>query len=161
MKGWSDVLKKENLVVLLLAGILLLVIAMPVKEKEGEETEEQTKKQETVTVGSDTCVWQEQQQERLQNMLMEAEGVGKTHVFITFENSGEILVEKDGEETVFEKDAKGNQTPWIAQEKYPKVSGVLVIAQGGDSPTVVQNIQEAVQALFQVEAHKIKVMKMK
>ena len=82
-------------------------------------------------------------------------------VFITFENSGEILVEKDGEETIFEKDAKGNQTPWIAQEKYPKVSGVLVIAQGGDSPVVVQNIQEAVQALFQLEAHKIKVMKMK
>ena len=70
-------------------------------------------------------------------------------------------MEKDGEETIFEKDAKGNQTPWIAQEKYPKVSGVLVIAQGGDSPVVVQNIQEAVQALFQLEAHKIKVMKMK
>ena len=159
MKRWSEVLKKENLVILLLAGILLLIIAMPVKEKEGEETETQNEKKESVPVESDVLVWQEQLQVQLQNLLMEAEGVGKTHVFITFENSGEILVEKDGEETIFEKDAKGNQTPWIAQEKYPKVSGVLVIAQGGDSPVVVQNIQEAVQALFGVDTHKIKVMK--
>ena len=89
MKRWSEVLKKENLVILLLAGILLLIIAMPVKEKEGEETETQNEKKESVPVESDVLVWQEQLQVQLQNLLMEAEGVGKTHVFITFENSGE------------------------------------------------------------------------
>ena len=34
------------------------------------------------------------------------------------------------------------------------------MAEGGDDPGVVQNITEAVMALFGVEAHKIKVMKM-
>lgn len=42
-----------------------------------------------------------------------------------------------------------------------KVSGVLIAAQGADEPVVVREIQEAVQALFQVEPHKIKVMKRK
>ena len=56
MKRWSEVLKKENLVILLLAGILLLIIAMPVKEKEGEETETQNEKKES-TVGSMPFFW--------------------------------------------------------------------------------------------------------
>ncbi len=57
------------------------------------------------------------------------------------------------------KDSKGNQEPYLSNERYPKISGVVVVAEGG-KVHVIQNIQEAVQALFQVEAHKIKVMKM-
>jgi stage III sporulation protein AG len=37
---------------------------------------------------------------------------------------------------------------------------VLVAAQGADRPVIVQKIKEAVMALFQLEAHKIKIMKM-
>ena len=40
-----------------------------------------------------------------------------------------------------------------------EIEGVVVIADGGDNAVVVQNITEAVQALFGVEAHKIKIMK--
>ena len=47
----------------------------------------------------------------------------------------------------------------MSNESYPKISGVVVVAEGGEDPHVIQNIHEAVQALFQVEAHKIKVMK--
>ena len=41
----------------------------------------------------------------------------------------------------------------------PEIEGVVVIADGGDNAVVVQDITEAVQALFGVEAHKIKIMK--
>lgn len=41
------------------------------------------------------------------------------------------------------------------------ISGVLIAAEGADQPVIVQNIQQAVMALFQIEAHKIKIMKMK
>ena len=87
-------------------------------------------------------------------------GIGKTDVFVTFEDTGERVVEKDGTDTVYSKDSKGNQEPYLSNERYPKISGVVVVAEGGEDPHVIQNIQEAVQALFQVEAHKIKVMKM-
>ena len=70
------------------------------------------------------------------------------------------MVEKDGTDTVYSKDSKGNQEPYLSNERYPKISGVVVVAEGGEDPHVIQNIQEAVQELFQVEAHKIKVMKM-
>ena len=49
----------------------------------------------------------------------------------------------------------------MSSEIYPEIRGVLVIAKGGDDPALVQQIQEAVMALFHVDAHKIKVLKMK
>ena len=42
-----------------------------------------------------------------------------------------------------------------------EVRGVLIAAEGASDPVVVQKIQQAVMALFQIEAHKIKIMKMK
>ena len=40
------------------------------------------------------------------------------------------------------------------------MEGVLVVAEGGGDAKIVKNISDAVLALFSVEAHKIKVVKM-
>lgn len=62
--------------------------------------------------------------------------------------------------TVYEGDGGGTSgTPYITKELTPVVEGVVVIAQGGDDAVAVQNITEAVQALFEIDTHKIKVMK--
>ena len=42
-----------------------------------------------------------------------------------------------------------------------EVTGVLVAAQGAGSAVTVQNIQQAIMALFQIDANKIRIMKMK
>ena len=49
----------------------------------------------------------------------------------------------------------------MVSEIYPQIRGVVVVAQGGDDPVIVKQIQEAVMALFHMDAHKIKVLKMK
>ena len=157
MKLIPEMLKKEQIVVVLLAGILLLIIAMPVKKK---DTEEQTVQSAPSSETSQKTNYEDRLQQRLKEVLAEVKGIGKTDVFVTFEDTGERVVEKDGTDTVYSKDSKGNQEPYLSNERYPKISGVVVVAEGGEDPHVIQNIQEAVQALFQVEAHKIKVMKM-
>ena len=157
MRGFPDKLKKEYLAVALLVGILCLILAIPVKKETINETNTAIEeKSEDLKEGA----WQEQIQARLQNMLNASEGAGETKVFLTFENSWENVVEKDENQTVFQKDATGIQTPYVKMLKYLNISGVLILAKGADIPVVVQNIQEAVQALFQVEDHRIKVMKM-
>ena len=42
-----------------------------------------------------------------------------------------------------------------------EVTGVLIVAEGADNSVTVRKIQEAVMALFQIDAHKIRIMKMK
>ena len=43
----------------------------------------------------------------------------------------------------------------------PEVEGVLVVAEGADSSVVKKNITEAVEVLFGIDAHRIKVGKKK
>ncbi|HJC64009.1 MAG TPA: stage III sporulation protein AG [Candidatus Blautia merdavium] len=156
MKPLQELMKKEKLAVILLTGLLLLIVALPVREEDKEE--EQTLPQKEQEAGEQD--WQEKMEARLTKVLEQVEGVGKTEVFLTCEGTEQKVVEKDENSTVYEKDAKGNQSPYVTTEVYPRVTGVLVVAQGGGDPVTVQKIQEAVEALFQVEAHKIKVMKM-
>lgn len=154
----KGILRKENLAVILLVGVLLLIISLPVKDSgEDEEGAQNSEVQNSTDTAQD---WQSRTEKHLAQILGQVNGVGKVEVFLTCESTEKRIVEKDETDTVYEKDAKGNQSPYVASEEYPKVIGVLVAAQGGDNPVVVKNIQEAVQVLFQVEAHKIKVMKM-
>ena len=123
-------------------------------------------------------------EKRVADALECVEGVGKTEVVITLKSSGQKVIEKDqisnsrttteedsaggtrGEKegetektSIYEQREDGSQTPYVSREMLPEVEGVAVIAEGGDHPVVVQNITEAIQALFGIEAHKIKIMK--
>ena len=49
--------------------------------------------------------------------------------------------------------------PYISKELSPQIEGVVVIAEGGADSVVRQNITEAVQALFGIDTHKIRIMK--
>ena len=99
------------------------------------------------------------------------DGAGKVRVMITFQDSGKAVVEKDltksgtelnssqyQEASVYEE-TDGRQ-PFISQQKLPSIEGVLVIAQGAGNSAVKKDILESVMALFPIEAHKIKIVKM-
>lgn len=47
----------------------------------------------------------------------------------------------------------------MSKELSPKIEGVVVIADGGENAVVKENISSAVQALFDIEPHKIRIMK--
>lgn len=166
---------KEQWIILILAGILLLVIAMPTEKTltQAEEIEET----EDISVTTDDYV--ENMERRLENALEQVEGVGKTTVMITLASSSEKIIEKDTESRSSTSTSADNESsntsdvseqsvysslsdgdiPYVKQELSPVIEGVLVIAEGGDDAVVKQNITEVVQALFGVDTHKIRVMK--
>lgn len=187
-KLMQKIMAKDRLVIILLVGILLVVIAIPTKEKSGHE-ENVTEEAEVMTEDSDR--YTEYIERHLENVLSKVEGVGKVEVMLTLKTSAEKVIEKDKEtsgESVKEEDSQGGvrttlnnsssettvytgedesiandgggQTPYVIKEISPEVEGVIVIAEGGDNPVVIQNISEAVQALFGVDTHKIKIMKL-
>lgn len=182
-------LKKDQLLILLLAGILLIVIAVPVSPEEEPEREKAKESGKTLDEaeaaeegGGES--YESRQERRLKEALEQVEGVGKAEVMITLKAGTEKVVEKDtpsSAQSTEERDAQGgtrtaeeeswtestvyseengDRLPYVVKELEPSVQGVIVIAQGGGNAAVKQNILEAVQALFPIEAHKIKIMKM-
>ena len=130
-------LKKSDWIAIALAGVLILIIAMPLSPKQSESGN--TAGQETAGAVSDSGSTQGSQnayaaalERRLKQVLGQMEGV---------ENGSE-------------------KQPYVTKEVLPKVEGVLVVAEGGDDPRVISDISDTVMALFRVEAHKIKVVKM-
>lgn len=123
---------------------------------------------------------------QVEDILKYMEGVGKVRVLVTMETSKEAIVEKDSpysrtntletdseggsrnisdmenqEETVYITDSQGNKSPYVVKEMAPLVKGVVVVAEGGGKDEVKESITEALVALFDLEPHKIKVVKMR
>lgn len=193
MASWKKKLTKENMAILALLGILLMVIALPVKKTENARDEtglsdtgsDTMKTSETEKDDGDGSYTQEVEN-RLEALLSSMDGVGEVKVMVTLSSSVEQVVEKDvpysmdttketdsaggsrdvvnskqEETTVYVTDQAGNKTPYISKTLEPAIEGVTVVAQGGGNAVVQKNITDVIQALFGVEAHKIKVVKMK
>ncbi len=182
--------EKENLIVLVLAGLLLVVIGIPIEDTgKGQEQKEGPKTVSEAESGpkeayNDTYEYAEYLEEKLEDVLKQMRGVGRVEVMITLETSEELVVEKDepisrnnttendsaggsrnvyqldsGQETVYEKH-DGKEMPYVTKTIYPKVSGVLVVAEGAGTGTITNHISQIAQTLFDVEAHKVQVVPM-
>lgn len=174
--------KKEQILILLLIGVLLLVIALPTQETQKETAPVSLDVADEVSSGDPAREWTEYLEQKLQTALSQVAGVGRTEVILTVKSDGRVLVEKDtarqeektdgtgdaggsssvqtSENTVYEKDASGKETPFVTETVLPDICGVLILAEGGGDGSIQAEITEAAMALFQLDAHKIKVMKL-
>ena len=198
--------RRDNLLILVLLGVLLFIVALPVKKEDpaatdtGMEITEQynagiltssgqqnVAQQDTVDVGTQAVTAGSTEEyavyleEKLKKMLESIRGVGEVEVMITLESSEERIVEKDmtaersqteeqdsaggtrtvsssntGYQTVYQEGSQGS--PFVVKTITPKVEGVLVVAEGAGKGNMTGEITQVVQALFGVEAHKVKVL---
>lgn len=204
-KGIHKWFQRDNLIILILSGVLLFIIALPTKDGEesglfdsqtqsgGENTLTQEERaeneaslgqeslEEAQNTREDYCAYLEK---RLEETLSGVSGVGKVKVMITLKSSEELVVEKDtpvsrsstneedsqggsrilnqmesSESTVY-KTQDGDSEPYVVKTLLPEVEGVVVVAQGAGTGTIDKSVTEIVQALFDIEAHKVKVVKM-
>ena len=184
-------LQKDQCLIIILVGVLLCVIAIPVEKKDSksdlsniiDDTIDNHNDSEMTDNDSDYAGYWEQ---KLEEALRYVEGVGKVRVLITLQNSEHKIVEKDGPEeysstnetdsaggsrilgenridksTIYTSDGQGGNVPYVVMTIEPVVEGVVVIAQGADQISVQENIIEAIQVLFNIDANKIRIVKMK
>lgn len=180
---------KSRGVILLLLGVLLLVIAIPVKDE--PDSLERTGGGQTAD-SMDVREYLTYTEKELEGILSQMEGAGAVEVMITLEGTSEKVVEKDRErqtDSQTETDSQGGsrvtsqnsqsestiyngkggggfsdaggegQSPYVTKEVAPKVEGVVVAADGGGDAVVRKNITECVQALFGIDTHKIRIVK--
>lgn len=127
--------------------------------------------------------YEQQMEARVKEILSHVEGVGKVDVMIVLKSSEEKVLRVDTDSSVSttqETDSSGgsrkvesqdisedtimagsgdSQAPFVEKELKPQVAGVVISAEGGGSQKVKAEISEAMEALFDIPSHKIKVLK--
>lgn len=110
LRGWK--IKKDQIVILFLVGVLLLIIALPEKKQgtdTGEEMREDYESADLTGIASEQK-YVSYMERNLERILSQMEGAGEVTVMITLKESSEKVVEKDREassESVSEEDSQG------------------------------------------------------
>ena len=107
-------------------------------------------------------------EERLTKTLNKVEGAGKVSVVITVESGMETVIAMkttvtetaNGKETV-ETPVLVNGKTVVLKEKYPKITGVLIVAEGADSIRLLSKIQQATMSLLDINIQQIEILTMK
>lgn len=172
----------EKLILIAIAGIVLVLSSLQNTDKKSEDNSGETETSESTVVSEAQSISTE---EELENILSGVKGVGKVNVMITYKSTEESVVKEDkvsdtsdtNEEdseggsrtvtttsssvtTIYTTDANGNEVPYVVKTLLPEVEGVAVVAEGGENVEVKQEIIGIVQALFNIESHKIWVTEM-
>ncbi len=124
-------------------------------------------------------------EDRVKEILKGVEGVGEVEVMIVMKSSAEKIIQVDNttsRSVTQEQDTEGGTRsiesqeqehstvltggsgstgsgPIVTKEVYPEISGIVISASGGGNPAVQAEISAAMEALFGLPAHKIKVLK--
>lgn len=122
-------------------------------------------------------------EQRIRELLKHVDGVGEVDVMVVLQSSAEKVWQSDGSTSTSlteEKDSEGGSRriesrdmdhstvllsgdgksePMLTKELRPQISGIIISATGGGSPQIQAEISAAMEALFGLPAHKIKVLK--
>lgn len=150
-------------------GILLLGLSEIFPKYQTEKKSEETKAQ----TETDFCTETEQ---KLSALIAQMEGAGRVQVMLTIESSDEKIYAAD-EKTNAKNDGNTEQKSYdskyvlvdgdsgdtgiLLKTNAPKVKGIIIVCDGGDNPSVENQITNAVSAALGIGANRISVLKMK
>ena len=151
--------------------------------KSSNEVPEAENTNSVVQVSTDTS--NDQNEEKLANILSNIEGVGKVKVLLTYSQTStyvpiynENLKESNTTETdsaggsrtveesdsqkevIYKEDGNGNREPVTQSIISPKIEGAIITAEGANTADVKTAIVQAVEAATGLATHKIQVFKM-
>lgn len=176
----------DKLLLLALAGVVLVLLSVPFSGKSSSEKDKvATQTTQAANEENDTS-YASALEQKLEDVLSKVEGVGKVEVMVTMKDSGEKIVDSEtpytkndttesdsaggsrtvteveqSDTTIYTVDENGNNIPFVINELAPQIEGVAVIAEGGGNAVMVNKITNVIEALLNVSANKISVMKMK
>lgn len=161
---------------ILAAGAALLFLSVPnLFQKEEPETPVSVTRTENVPSRED---YVQQMEKRLEDFLLCFDGVTSVEVILTVKSTSERVVLSDTntkKEKLSETDSAGGirnsenvseekktvidgaKEPYLVYERMPQAEGIAVIISGPGREKLLE-ISEAVQALFNLPAHKVKVI---
>lgn len=162
--------------------------AAPAKTTKLTNTETETEVADEAAVQAAAAVrsgdsYEAELERRVREILKTVDGVGEVDVMIIVKSSPEKVLHVDRSSSYSlteETDSNGGtrrleseeqegstvlttgdnkSAPIIEKEVKPELSGIIISATGGGSPAVRAEISAAMEALFDLPAHKIRVLK--
>ena len=161
--------KNKNVVVLFISIFFFVIFLMFADKFHLDSTDKHTVENKSEEIKKENY---ENTEQKLAEILSNVKGVGEVRVMIEYsegkesvvaenrksENSSQVDNNQNKSETEI---AFSNNNPVILKEIYPKVKGVIIVAQGGDNVEIKNQLISAVMSLMDLDANKIEVLTMK
>lgn len=171
MKGLLDDKLIRVYVVVGLVGIMLVAISGLFDSDSSDNSSGQ------ITVEYSSSQYQQQLTQELQDLLGNIEGVGEVYVMLTLESGQEyvyVMNQKQSSELsdsrttdnielspVIIEGSDGTKTPLVKLVSEPKVKGVVIVCEGGNSVFVEQRVTSAVCVALGIGANSVHVSPLK
>ncbi len=160
----------RTLVLLGLAGLVCILLSSWLPDKEDKAEAEEMQDKGSVSA-EEADAYAASLEDRLENMLMKIDGVGKCSVMITVSGSVSYSYAKDSQQHVDAEsqeisrehvilDEDSGDAALIEYAENPEVTGIIVACEGGDHNVVREQIYDAVGAVLDVPSNRICVTKL-
>ena len=160
---YEKIMNTKGLVIILIIGVLFLILP------DSSTPNKKSKENISADYGINLAKYEKDLENKLSDILSTINGVEKVSVMITFSDCGRLVYSQEEQSERSEKTIKGNQKPVLknstqgeepilVKSELPKISGVLITAEGAESPTIRENITDAIKAVLDVSTKNISVL---
>ena len=125
-------------------------------------------KNDSVATSSEVDAYVSRLENKLSEVLSEVKGVGKVSVVIKVDGGMETVIATKTITTENGGKTEREETPVLVngktvplKELYPKISGVIIVAEGADNISVMKKIQQATLSLLDIDLNKIEILEIK
>jgi len=167
--------KLKYVVLLALVGTLLILFSTFTTKKEKTNKNEI----ENISKKMTTEEYSKNLENKLNNIISKIKGVGKSEIFVTIENGTENIYANSEKKTVNENenfsgkmskrndvqkdvvviDSEKGKQALVIMQKEPTIKGVLVVCDGADDVTVVENVVNAISKSLNIKRNRLSVVK--
>lgn len=154
----KDFFKGKNIVAYAVVAILAVVFLFLVFGKTSDDAN---------SGGDAVMEYVENLEKRLSENLSKVSGAGKVSVVVSVEAGMETVLAmtsttntNDNGTTVVEEPVIVNGKTIVLKEMYPKITGVLIVAEGADNITVRRKLEQATISLLNIGVNNIEILSM-
>ncbi len=158
MKEIIEKIKNNKVFRYVIVGVLLLVVVLILFS---------TFKSKNDKIQESNSDYVDNLESRLKSTLSKVDGVGKVSVVITVESGMETVLATKTVTTTSENGTNIEETPILVngktvvlKELYPKIIGVLIVAEGVDNIMILSKVQQATASLLDIKINQIEILSM-
>lgn len=158
---FNNLLNNSKAVTWLIVSAIVGVLIMIIPFNSGRQASETKQENDKEIIDTSNVKFSSDLEKKLENILSKISGVGEVNVLIVYSSSYEDVVLKDkdadgSEKTVFKTNSSQN-SPYITKLNYPEISGVIIVADGGDKNEIKTALSDAVSSTLAIPIHKVKI----